>query len=217
MVASDLPDGQDTSVERVVDGDTIIVAGETRVRLIGIDTPETKDPRKPVQCFGTEASAHTAALVGPGTAVRLVFDIEQLDRYGRTLAYVYRLYDGLFVNAALVADGYAQVATFPPNVAHVDELTALAGQARDAGRGLWAACGEGVQPPAWASPPSSTATASPSSPGSASAACDPSYPGVCIPPAPPDLDCGDVGDRRFQVVPPDPHGFDGDGDGVGCE
>ena len=47
--------------------------------------------------------------------------------------------------------------------------------------------------------------------------CDPSYPGVCIPPYPPDLNCGDVSDKKFEVLPPDPHGFDSDGDGVGCE
>ncbi len=205
-----LAEGDDTSVESVVDGDTIVVAGGTRVRLIGIDTPETKDPRKPVQCFGREASAFTSSLLQAGTPVRLVYDVERLDRYGRTLAYVYRLADGLFVNAALVADGYASVATFPPNVAHVDDFTALAAAARDANRGLWSACADEPEPAPAASPPAVA-------PPSAGGACDPSYPGVCIPPAPPDLDCGDITDRRFQVLPPDPHRFDGNSDGVGCE
>jgi micrococcal nuclease len=206
--AAELPAGEDINVESVVDGDTIVVAGGTRVRLIGVDTPETKDPRKPVQCFGREAAAHTASLLESGTPVRLVFDVERLDRYGRTLAYVYRRADGLFVNAALVADGYALVATFPPNVAHTENFTALARAARDDGRGLWSAC-EGD--PSAAAPP----TTAP--PLSAGGSCDPSYPGVCIPPGPPDLNCGDIAPRRFQVVPPDPHGFDGNGDGVGCE
>ncbi len=210
---SDLPDGVPTRVESVVDGDTIVVAGGTRVRLIGIDTPETKDPRKPVQCFGVEASAHTASLLPPGTPVRLVYDVERADRYQRTLAYVYREADGLFVNAALVADGYAQVATFPPNVAHVDELTALARTAREEGRGLWSACGgesaEPAPPPAAVAPPPA---------GSGGGSCDPSYPDICIPPGSPDLDCGDITERRFRVLPPDPHRFDGsDDDGVGCE
>ncbi len=205
-----LAEGDDTSVESVVDGDTIVIAGGTRVRLIGIDTPETKDPRKPVQCFGLEASAFTSSLLQSGTPVRLVYDVERLDRYGRTLAYVYRRADGLFVNAALVADGYASVATFPPNVAHVEDFTALAADARDANLGLWSACA-GEPGPAPAAPPPAAA------PPSAGGACDPSYPGVCIPPAPPDLDCGDIADRRFQVLPPDPHRFDGDSDGVGCE
>ncbi len=207
--AAALPEGEDTTVESVVDGDTIVVAGGTRVRLIGVDTPETKDPRKPVQCFGREASAFTSSLLQSGTPVRLVYDVERLDRYGRTLAYVYRRADGLFVNAALVADGYALVATFPPNVAHVDDFTALAGAARDANRGLWSACADQTEP-APAPPPAAA-------PPSAGDSCDPSYPGVCIPPAPPDLDCGDIADRRFQVLPPDPHRFDGNGDGVGCE
>lgn len=205
-----LPEGQDTTVESVVDGDTIVVAGGTRVRLIGVDTPETKDPRTAVQCFGREAGAHTASLLGSGTPVRLVYDAERHDRYGRTLAYVYRRSDGLFVNAALVAGGYALVTTFAPNVAHAEEFIALARAAREDGRGLWAACG-GDPSGAPAPPPA------PSPPPAAGGPCDASYPGVCIPTAPPDLDCGDVAERRFAVVPPDPHRFDGDGDGVGCE
>jgi micrococcal nuclease len=66
--------------------------------------------------------------------------VDDRDVYDRTLAYVYRLPDGLFVNAELVRQGYARVLTIPPNVAHTDELVALAGEARDAGRGLWSAC-----------------------------------------------------------------------------
>ena len=92
------------------------------MRLIGIDTPETKDPRKPVQCFGREASARTKQLLPAGTAVRLVYDVERNDRYGRTLAYVFDARDGRFVNAVLVRDGYASVYTYPPNVAHADEF-----------------------------------------------------------------------------------------------
>lgn len=138
--AAALPPGDAAAVERVVDGDTIVVTGGERVRLIGVDTPETKDPRKAVQCFGKEASAHTEALLPPGTAVRLVYDVERRDRYRRTLAYVYRETDGLFVNADLVASGYAQILTIPPNVAHADDFRALQAEARDAGRGLWSAC-----------------------------------------------------------------------------
>ncbi len=209
-----VPDGDDTAVESVVDGDTIVITGGTRVRLIGIDTPETKDPRKPVQCFGLEAAAYTSSLLAPGTAVRLVYDVERLDRYGRTLAYVYRLSDGILVNAALVADGYAQVATFPPNVAHTEELTQLARMAREEGRGLWSACGGEAGAP---EPPSAGIAPPPVARGG-SGSCDPSYPDACIPSAPPDLDCGDIAERRFRVLPPDPHGFDGrNGDGLGCE
>ncbi|HYX45170.1 MAG TPA: thermonuclease family protein [Acidimicrobiales bacterium] len=141
-----LPAGFDTTVERVVDGDTLVVAGGHRVRLIGVDTPETKDPRKPVQCFGQEASAYVSSLLKKGEGVRLVGDAEERDVYGRILAYVYRLADGLFVNAALVREGYAQALTIPPNVAHADEFVALARDARQGGRGLWSTC-PAVKPP----------------------------------------------------------------------
>jgi micrococcal nuclease len=139
-VAAGLPAGVDVAVERVVDGDTVIVSGGRHVRLIGVDTPETKDPRRPVGCFGAEASRFTASLLPSGTAVRLVGDLEQDDQYGRLLAYVYRRADGLFVNAELVRRGYAAVLTIPPNLAHSDEFVALAAEARVAGRGLWSAC-----------------------------------------------------------------------------
>ena len=111
---------------RVVDGDTIRVAlpsGEERVRYIGIDTPESVKPGSPVECFAKRASAFNERLVA-GERVRLVRDVEERDRYGRLLAYVYRERDGLFVNAELVRRGYATVATFPPNVAHETGLQA---------------------------------------------------------------------------------------------
>ncbi|MGH9226108.1 MAG: thermonuclease family protein [Acidimicrobiales bacterium] len=139
-VAAGLPDGVDLAVERIVDGDTIVVTGKINVRLIGIDTPETVDPRRPVACFGKEASTFMASLLPKGTAVRLVGDVEQEDQYGRTLAYVYRREDGLFVNAELVRRGYAQVLTIPPNLAHTDEFEAAAREARVGSIGLWSAC-----------------------------------------------------------------------------
>jgi micrococcal nuclease len=138
--SSRAPAGDRTTVERVVDGDTILVTGGERVRLIGMDTPETKDPRKPVQCFGREASARTEHLLPKGSAVVLVYDADRYDRYGRTLAYVYRARDGLFVNASLVREGYAVAYTVPPSVAHEDEFVRLQREARDANRGLWSAC-----------------------------------------------------------------------------
>ena len=135
--------GANATVERVVDGDTIIVrAGgrRERVRLIGIDTPESVKPNTPVQCFAIEASNRTKALLPPGTPVRLVGDVEQRDRYKRLLAYVYRARDDLFVNLVLAREGYAVPYTFPPNVAHTAEFVAAAAEARDAHRGLWSAC-----------------------------------------------------------------------------
>ena len=130
-------------VKRVVDGDTIVVhvgGRDERVRLIGVDTPETVDPRKPVQCYGKEASDHTKGLLPAGTAVRLERDAEARDRYDRLLAYVYRESDGLFVNLELARDGYALLLTIPPNVTYVDQLRAAVADARHAGRGLWSSC-----------------------------------------------------------------------------
>lgn len=138
--AAGLPEGVDLAVERVVDGDTIVVSGRRHVRLIGVDAPETVDPRRAVGCFGREASAFLKSLLPEGTPVRLVGDVEQEDRFGRTLAYVYRLSDGMFVNAELVRQGYAEVLTIAPNVTHADEFVALARDARSASHGLWAAC-----------------------------------------------------------------------------
>ena len=132
-------------VLRVVDGDTIRVRldGRTeRVRYIGVDTPESVKPGTPVQCFAKRAAAANAALVA-GHSVRLVGDVEQRDRYGRLLAYVYREPDGAFVNAQLVREGYARTMTIAPNVAHARQFAQLAQTARRSGRGLWGACGMG--------------------------------------------------------------------------
>ena len=131
------------TVEHVVDGDTVSVrlADRTeRVRLLGIDTPESVKADTPVECFAKEAAARLSALLPRHVAVRLVRDVEERDRYGRLLAYVYRQPDDLFVNLDLVRGGYAQLLTYPPNVAHVDELRRAAGDARRAGRGLWGSC-----------------------------------------------------------------------------
>jgi micrococcal nuclease len=130
-------------VTRVVDGDTVVVRLQgrlERVRLIGIDTPESVKPGTPVQCYAKAASAETEHLLA-GRRVGLRFDAERRDRYGRLLAYVYRSDDGLFVNAVLVERGYARTLTIPPNVAHAGQFSRLAGDARSHGRGLWRACG----------------------------------------------------------------------------
>jgi micrococcal nuclease len=129
-------------VVKVVDGDTIhvVVSGRPEtVRYIGVDTPETKHPTKGVQCYGRAASAFNARLVG-GEQVRLVRDVEQRDRYGRLLAYVYRTRDGLFVNAELARRGYAKPLSIAPDVRYAARFAALAGQARAERRGLWLVC-----------------------------------------------------------------------------
>jgi len=132
------------TVTAVVDGDTIKVrldaGGSVTVRLIGIDTPETKHPSKPVQCFGAEASAKTAELLPPGTRVELESDVQGLDRYGRNLAYVWREGGMLMVNQQLVAEGYALTLTIPPNVKYAEQFAAAVEAARTNGLGLWSAC-----------------------------------------------------------------------------
>jgi micrococcal nuclease len=135
------------TITRVVDGDTVrarVDGRDERVRLIGIDTPESVKPNTPVQCFAREASARTKALLPSGTAVRLERDVEQRDRYGRLLAYMYRASDGLFVNLTLAREGYAVPYTFPPNVAHARDFVAAADTARTQARGLWRSCGEDI-------------------------------------------------------------------------
>ena len=115
-------------------------------------------------------------------------------QYGRLLRYVW-LDERTMVNAVLVAEGYAQVATFPPDVKYAQEFSDLQRLAQAQGLGLW-----GLVP---ADP--------------ATAECDSAYPDLCIPRLPPNLDCGEIPYSNFTVLPPDPHRFDGDKDGIGCK
>src|SRR4051794_41722631 len=128
------------TVTRVVDGDTIhvLTGGEDEaVRYIGVDTPESVKPGTPVQCFAKAASAENERLVA-GRRVRLVYDAERRDRYGRLLAYVYRLAPApLLVNAELVRAGYARTLTIPPNVRFAGRLAAPAREGRGDERGVW--------------------------------------------------------------------------------
>lgn len=128
----------------VVDGDTLVVdidGTREHVRLIGIDTPESVAPERPVECYGREASAHIDAVLPPGTPIRLERDIEARDQYERVLAYVYRAEDGLHVNRYQVSRGYAASSGYPPNTALQADMDAAERQARTAGTGLWSACG----------------------------------------------------------------------------
>ncbi len=132
------------TVERVVDGDTIdVLIGSRRetVRLIGIDTPESVAPNRPVQCFGKEASQHLEALLPAGTEITLVRDVEDRDVYQRLLGYVVRSHDGLFVNLELVAAGFAAVLNYPPNDHYASVLARAEADAVAADRGLWGHCG----------------------------------------------------------------------------
>jgi micrococcal nuclease len=123
------------SVKRVIDGDTIEMENGDKVRYIGINTPESVDPRKKVECFGKEAAAFNRKLV-EGRSVRLERDVSDHDRYGRLLRFVY-LEDGTLVNEMLVREGYASVATYPPDVAKKDLFIAAEQEARIEQRGLW--------------------------------------------------------------------------------
>ena len=122
-------------VARGVDGDTIELEGGQKVRYIGIDTPETVDPRRPVGCFGKEASTKNKALV-EGKNVRLVKDISETDKYGRLLRYVY--VGDIFVNEYLVREGYARASSYPPDVRYRDLFREAEADARINKRGLWA-------------------------------------------------------------------------------
>ncbi len=135
-------------VTRVVDGDTLVLENNERVRLIGIDTPEIHESNKlnrdaqrsgedasTIKKLGQQAYKFTKNLV-EGKRVRLEFDVERYDKYKRILAYVY-LENGTFVNAEIIAQGYASVMTYPPNVKYADLFLKLYQQARENQRGLW--------------------------------------------------------------------------------
>lgn len=147
-------------VTGVVDGDTVVVTWpggrHETVRLLGVDTPETVHPDRGVECFGPEASAFTHDLM-LGRTVRLHFDREHRDRYGRLLALVDVIGDGgrrRRVNDELLAGGYARLLVIPPNGTGGRHLLDLELGARAAGRGLWGVCGNGEggdreQPARW--------------------------------------------------------------------
>jgi micrococcal nuclease len=120
---------------RVIDGDTIVLSNGEKVRLIGVDTPETKHPQKPVEYYGKEATAFTKKMVG-GKVVKLKYDVQDRDKYGRLLAYVY-LVDGTFLNAEIIKQGYGHAYTRFP-FKYMDEFRQYEKEAREAKRGLWA-------------------------------------------------------------------------------
>ncbi len=129
-------------VTRVVDGDTIEIEGGQKVRYVGIDTPETVDPRRAVGCFGKEASNKNKELV-EGKVVILEKDITNVDKYNRLLRYVYlKQADGslLFVNDYLVREGYAKNYTYPPDVKFNEQFKEAEREAREQNKGLWNKC-----------------------------------------------------------------------------
>ncbi|MEK7170283.1 MAG: thermonuclease family protein [Patescibacteria group bacterium] len=151
---------EEVKVVRVVDGDTIEVEINGKVepvRYIGIDTPETVDPRKPVQCFGVEAAKKNKELM-EGEMVRLEGDTTDRDKYNRLLRYVW-LGDTL-INEALVAQGFAKSYSYPPDIKYQDRFVSAEKKARENKLGLWTACASATQ----------TVSATPTAAASASAA-----------------------------------------------
>ena len=183
------------TVTDVVDGDTVDLSSGARVRVIGIDTPEVGT------CGAAEATARMETLVlGQAVATPGGAHDDQ-DRYGRYLRYVD--VNGIDAGRTLIGEGLA--------VARYDSRDGYGGHPREADYvATDAATGNICE---WNPNPAPTPAPTPPPAGN----CDASYPTVCIPPPPPDLDCGDIPHRRFQVLAPDPHGFDGNHDGVGCE
>ena len=181
---------------RVFDGETIEVRradGEAAtVRYIGVDSPEVDPDRGGPQPFGEEASRRNEELLAGGE-VFLEIDVSDVDRFGRLLRHVW-VPDGgggfLLASLVLLQEGLAAVTTVPPDARYAADFESAEAAARAAAIGIWSGPAD---------------------------ACDPAYPDVCIPPPPPDLDCGEIEFRRFRVVGDDPHRFDGDDDGLGCE
>ncbi|MBN1330964.1 MAG: thermonuclease family protein [Candidatus Heimdallarchaeota archaeon] len=127
-------------VTKVIDGDTFWIDDGSekgqKIRLIGVDAPESRNVfKKVVGYYGKESKEYMTTLLA-GKNVRLEYDVDPLDQYGRTLAYVY-LQDGTFVNAELVKQGYGMIMTVPPNVKYADIFLTLQQEARENNRGLW--------------------------------------------------------------------------------
>ena len=152
LLASPLHAQQTTTVTRIVDGDTLKVfylEGEESIRLIGIDTPESrvnkktkKDAKRSGQdvetiiAMGKRATEYVESLVKPGDLITIEFDVQERDRYERLLGYVY-LSDGKMLNEEIIKAGYANVMTIPPNVKYEDRFLKAYQEAREDKRGLW--------------------------------------------------------------------------------
>ena len=201
-----------TVVASVTDGDTVRLVDGKRVRLLQIDTPEVGTG----ECYSRASRKALLRLVPEGSSVRLEADagLDHIDRYGRLLRYLWR--GGTNVNLELVRQGAAAPYFYNGDRGRFsDRLLSAAKAAKAVRRGLWGACpGTILDPFRQVETRQKDATPRGIVPRSG---CDPSYPGVCIPLYPPDLDCDDVPYDDFRVVGRDPHGFDGDRDGVGCE
>ena len=143
ILGCEISDTNTGTLISVIDGDTINVNvnGKTqRVRLIGIDTPETKHPNKKIECYGMEANRYVNTLLPKNTKVIIHLDKETKDKYGRMLAYVYIKHNNLFVNLDLIQKGFAKTMKFYPNVLHAYEFDKAASKAKTEKVGLWKMC-----------------------------------------------------------------------------
>lgn len=204
----------------VIDGDTIKVSQNgtvMTVRLIGLDTPETKDPRKPVECFGRESTSKMKELV-EGKRVTLVSDPTQgdLDKYKRSLRYV-MLETGQDVALKMIQAGFGHEYTYDLPYAKQAAYKDAQRIAQLEGAGLWAtdACRELRQPTTPASPTPAPSPAPMQPDVGSQSGCDPNYV-PCVPVSASDLDCSDI-NGPVSVIGADIHRFDRDSDGLGCE
>lgn len=186
-------------------------ASDHKIRLLEYHAPESTTT---TECGGPKATAALTDLIPVETTVHLEADRDDTDRYGRFLRYVYTE-DGDMVNLQMVRRGHGEAVLYQPNDAHIDAMRQAETVAREANRGIWgspceldaAEHGPGPQP----RPQHHAPGRSPDD------HCDSSYPGVCIAAPPPHFDCSDVAHGDFRVEGSDPHRFDGNNDGRGCE
>ena len=214
-------------VVSVTDGDTIRVrmpdGTNEPVRLIGIDAPEDGS------LLDHQATGYLEELV-LGEEVRMVVDVSDRDRFDRLLRYIY--VGDLFVNEEMVRVGLAIAKRYKPDTAMASVLEAAQEGAEQGALGLFSIVATSsisttttVRPTTTTQPSTTTSTTRPpttttlatTTTTTVPANCHPSYPDFCIPSPPPDLNCGDIGAQNFTVLAPDPHGFDGNNDGAGCE
>ncbi len=215
---------QFVKVLKVIDGDTLQIEGGKTIRYIGIDTPESVDPRKQVQCFGKEATERNKKAV-EGKIVKIEKDISETDKYDRLLRYVY--VGDVFINKQLVKEGFAVASSYPPDIKYQDELENAEIEARKHNRGLWQACisptptikSPSPTPKSLSNPTPTKAFPTPSIQFDSQSNLNPqNYSSE-------DKDCSDFATHAeaqafflSQGGPSnDPHRLDSDGDGIACE
>ncbi|MBI4057696.1 thermonuclease family protein [Candidatus Microgenomates bacterium] len=198
-------------VINVVDGDTFKLDSGKVVRMIGIDTPETVHPSRPVQCYGEEASSKTEELI-EGKEIKLEKDVSEVDKYGRLLRYVYA--GDLFVNEYLVREGFAMSSSYPPDIKYQDKFVEAQKKAQEENKGLWntSACPSPTPRPT-ATPKPTTTTYSTPKPTTSSDSSSNSYTCNCSKTCP-NLSCAEA---QYQLNVCGCSARDADRDGIACD